>query len=288
PQLRQAIHLLQLSAAEIEQELAAAVESNPLLDWAEPGDRGDAGEPSPAGDEPTAADSDAADSVADEGWGGRDEAWSGTGAQGSDDNPTERVAEPETLHDHLLWQLHLSHLSPRDRLIGVALVDAIDDDGYLREPLESIAQALLPEVQATAEEIQAVLHQVQRMDPPGVGARDLGECLALQLALLDDATPGKALALRIAGGLMERLQKAGVEALATELRCPPAAVEEALALLRTLDPRPGGGIGAVAAEAYVTPDCTIWRQHGVWRVALAGQGTRLTIHRGYEAMIGAA
>src|SRR5690606_29898570 len=227
PQLRQAIHLLQLSAAEIEQELAAAVESNPLLDWAEPGDRGDAGEPSPAGDEATAADSDAADAVVDEGWGGRDEAWSGTGAQGSDDNPAERVAEPETLRDHLLWQLHLSHLSRRDRLIGVALVDAIDDDGYLREPLESVAQALLPEVQATSDEIQAVLHQVQRMDPPGVGARDLGECLALQLALLDDDTPGKALALRIAGGLMERLQKAGVDALAAELHCPPAAVGEA-------------------------------------------------------------
>ena len=288
PQLRQAIHLLQLSAAEIEQELAAAVESNPLLDWAEPGDRGDAGEPSPAGDEATAADSDAADAVVDEGWGGRDEAWSGTGAQGSDDNPAERVAEPETLRDHLLWQLHLSHLSPRDRLIGAALVDAIDDDGYLRESLETIAEALLPEVRATTAEIQAVLHQVQRLDPPGVGARDLGECLSLQLALLDSGTPGKALALRIAGGLMERLQKAGVDALAAELRCPPAAVEEALALLRTLDPRPGGGIGAIAAEAYVTPDCTIWRHHGVWRVALSGQGTRLTIHRGYEAMIGAA
>src|SRR5690606_24905295 len=199
-----------------------------------------------------------------------------------------REAEPETLHDHLRWQLHLSHLSPHDRLIGVALVDAIDDDGYLREPLETIAEALLPEVRATTAEIQAVLHQVQRLDPPGVGARDLGECLSLQLALLDGDTPGKALALRIAGGLMERLQKAGVEALAIELQCPVAAVEEALALLRTLDPRPGGGIGAIAAQSYVTPDCSIWRQQGVWRVALAGQGTRLTIHRGYEAMIGAA
>src|SRR5690606_35277233 len=288
PQLRQAIHLLQLSAVEIEQELAAAVESNPLLDWAEPGDRGDAGDTGRSGDEGSATDSGELDRPADDTWSEREEAWTGSGAPAGDDNPAERVAEPETLHDHLLWQLHLSHLSPRDRLVGVALVDAIDDDGYLREPLESIAQALLPEVHATTEEIQAVLHQVQRMDPPGVGARDLGECLALQLAPLADDTPGKALALRIAGGLMERLQKAGVEALAAELRCPPAAVEEALALLRTLDPRPGGGIGAIAAEAYVTPDCTIWRQHGVWRVALAGQGTRLTIHRGYEAMIGAA
>ena len=289
PQLRQAIRLLQLSAVEIEQELAAAVESNPLLDWAEPGDRGDAEGPPSAGAEgaPAAASDDTGPEAA-EAWSGREDAWTGTGQASGDDNAAERVAEPETLHDHLLWQLHLSHLSPRDRLIGMALVDAIDDDGYLREPIEAIAKALLPETTATAAEVQAMLHQVQRMAPPGVGARDLGECLSLQLALLDDATAGKALALRIASGLMERLQKAGVAAVADELQCGVDAVEEALALLRTLDPRPGGGIGAVAAEAYVTPDCTIWRQQGVWRVALSGHATRLTIHRGYEAMIGAA
>src|SRR5690606_16261919 len=228
PQLRQAIHLLQLSAAEIEQELAAAVESNPLLDWAEPGEpgeRGEAGDPGQTGEDGTDNDSGEPGRTADETWTEREEAWAGSGAPAGDDNPADRVAEPETLHDHLLWQLHLSHLSPRDRLIGAALVDAIDDDGYLRESLETIAEALLPEVRATTAEIQAVLHQVQRLDPPGVGARDLGECLSLQLALLDSGTPGKALALRIAGGLMERLQKAGVEALAIELQCPVSAVE---------------------------------------------------------------
>nr|QMS47828.1 RNA polymerase sigma-54 factor RpoN [uncultured bacterium] len=289
PQLRQAIHLLQLSAVELEQELATAVESNPLLDWAEPED--DSGETESGTDD-----------EAPEPWTETQGSWTSGGTPGGDDNAADRVAEPETLHDHLLWQLHLSHLSPRDRHIGMALIDAIDDDGYLREPLEAIAQALLPETTASVEEVKAVLHQVQRMDPPGVGARDLGECLALQLGLIDPATPGKALALRIADGLMDRLQKAGVAGLASELRCEPAEVETALALLRTLDPRPGGGIGAVAADAkfamilsgavaadaYVTPDCTIWRQHGVWRVALSGNATRLTIHRGYESMIGAA
>src|SRR5690606_5447471 len=169
PQLRQAIHLLQLSAAEIEQELAAAVESNPLLDWAEPGDRGEAGDTGQSADDGTANDRAEPERPADEPWAEREEGWAGCGAPAGGDNPAERVAEPETLHDHLRWQLHLSHLSPRDRLIGVALVDAIDDDGYLREPLETIAEALLPEVRATTAEIQAVLHQVQRLDPPGVG-----------------------------------------------------------------------------------------------------------------------
>src|SRR5690606_8247696 len=122
PQLRQAIHLLQLSAVEIEQELAAAVESNPLLDWAEPGDRGDAGDTGRSGDEGSATDSGEPDRPADDTWSEREEAWTGPGAPAGDDNPAERVAEPETLHDHLLRQLHLSHLSPRDRLVGVALV----------------------------------------------------------------------------------------------------------------------------------------------------------------------
>jgi RNA polymerase sigma-54 factor len=279
PQLRQAIHLLQLSAAELEQELVAAVESNPLLDWVEPGEPG----------EPDDASGPATDESAEAPWPEGDEPWRSGGAGSDDDAAAERVAEPETLRDHLLWQLHLTHLSPRDRRIGVALVDAIDDDGYLRESLDAIAAALQPEVAAIENEVLAVLRQVQRFDPPGVGARDLGECLSLQLALLPDATPGKALALRIADGLMERLHKAGVAGLAADLRCAVVAVEEALALLRTLDPRPGGGIGMVAPDAYVTPDCTVWRHHGVWRVALTTRHSpRLAIHRGYESMIGAA
>jgi RNA polymerase sigma-54 factor len=284
PQLRQAIHLLQLSAAELEQELAEAVESNPLLDWA------DAGDPATG---PDAAPGDAAtdDPAASEPpWPDADTPWrSGSGGGSDDDNAAERVAEPQTLRDHLLWQLHLTHLSARDRRIGMALVDAIDDDGYLRESLDAIAAAVQPEALATPAEVLAVLRQVQRFDPPGVGARDLAECLSLQLALLPEATPGLALAMRIAQGLIERLQKAGVAGLAAELRCEPVEVETALALLRTLDPRPGGGIGAVAPEAYVTPDCSIWRDRGVWRVALdTGHAPRLTIHRGYESMLGAA
>ncbi|MEO5566174.1 MAG: RNA polymerase factor sigma-54 [Luteimonas sp.] len=275
PQLRQALHLLQLSASELEQELAAAVESNPLLDWADA--------------ENTAIDP--AESPAEDEWPRDHGPWTGASGDGShgDDNAAERVAEPETLREHLLWQLRLTHFSPRDRSIGEALVDAIDDDGYLREPLGAITAGLLPEIVADADEVLAVLHQVQRFDPPGVGARDLGECLGLQLQLLPEETSGKPLALRIASGLMQRLQKLGVPGLAAEIHREAVEVEQALALLRSLDPRPGGGIGAVAADAYVTPDCTMWRHRGVWQVALSkGHAPRLTIHRGYESMAGAA
>jgi RNA polymerase sigma-54 factor len=292
PQLRQAIHLLQLSALELDAELAAAVESNPLLDWAEP-------EPLATGDgvaEPaTAAVEGSNDALPGDDlppWTRGEEPWQqrlGPASDEDDGEAAERAVETESLQDHLLWQLHLTHLSPRDRSIGLALIDAIDDDGYLREPLQATLEALRPELEVAPAEALAVLRQLQRFDPPGIAARDLGECLALQLALLPDDTPGKALALRIAGGPLERLPKAGIDGLAAELQCDPAAVQAALQLLRTLDPRPGAQIGALPADTYITPDCVIWRQQGVWRVALASShAPRLTIHRGYERMIGAA
>ncbi|HLT44871.1 MAG TPA: RNA polymerase factor sigma-54 [Luteimonas sp.] len=284
PQLRQAIHLLQLSATELGAELAAAVESNPLLDWAEAGEAGPDDAAAPGAEAPAGADG-----AADE-WREPAEAWTGGAGGGEDDrDPAERMAAPETLRDHLLWQLHLSHLSPRDRRIAEVLIDAIDEDGYLRESLAALREALGPGLAPGEDEVLAVLHQLQRFDPPGVGARDLGECLALQLALLPEDTPGRAIARRIAAEAIERLPRAGVAGLAPELQCSEDEVAEALALLRSLDPRPGGQVGSVEADSYVVPDATVWREHGTWRVALSSShAPRLTIHRGYEAMIGAA
>src|SRR5690606_2580905 len=139
PQLRQALHLLQLSAVELEAEVAAALESNPLLDWADDADRD--GEPGPDAPEAPSAEAAGLD------WERDADAWAGRGPdpEGPDD-PTERLAGTETLHDHLRWQLQLSHLSPRDLEIGLALVDAIDDDGYLRESPDAIAAALRPDI----------------------------------------------------------------------------------------------------------------------------------------------
>ena len=195
------------------------------------------------------------------------------------------MAEPETLHDHLLWQLHLSSLSPRDRMIGVAIIEAISEDGYLRESLDSIAATLDPPVPDSADML-AVLHAIQRFDPVGVGARSVAEALCVQLSALDDDTPGLALAHVICSGHLERLPKLGAAGLAAELDRPVEEVERAVALVLSLDPRPGAQLGDVAPDSYVTPDVVIWRQQAAWRVALADQGRpRLRIHRGYEAMI---
>ena len=284
PQLRQAIRLLQMSTAELELEIASAVESNPLLDWEEnPSLEAPAGE----GEAPAPADEGHDDAPAWEG----DEPWQERiGPVDNDEEPiAEQVAQADTLHDHLLWQLHLSPLTPRDRAIGAALVEAIDDDGYLREDLDAIAQALLPQVSASPAEILTVLHQVQRFDPPGVGARTLNECLQLQLALLPEDTEGRALAMRLAEGALERLPRVGIVGLAVELQQPPEDVERAVQLLRSLDPRPGAQLGAPGADTYVVPDCVVWRQQGSWRVALAAAARpRIAIHRGYERMIRSA
>ena len=185
-----------------------------------------------------------------------------------------------------MWQLHLGHLSPRDRIIAVALIETIDDDGYMREPLDAIAASLAPEIVAVESEILTVLHQVQRYDPVGIGARTLGECLRLQLQVLPDHTPGLELARSLTHGALERLPRIGIAGLATELKLTVTLVDTAVQLLRTLDPRPGSQIGAIATSTYVAPDVVIWRQHGLWRVALAdGTRPRVSIHRGYEGMI---
>jgi RNA polymerase sigma-54 factor len=193
PQLRQSLHLLQLSAHELEAELVEAVESNPLLDWAEPASVAtEAGQ-----EEREARDGDAREAEPAPEW-ERGEEWPAPAMRGGDNDAdqdaAERVAASETLHDYLQWQLQLSQLSPRQLQIGIALVDAIDDDGYLRETPEAISTALAPDVVAGSDEVLAVLRQLQRLDPPGVGARDLGECLSLQLDALPATTPGRATA----------------------------------------------------------------------------------------------
>ncbi|GAB3057121.1 RNA polymerase factor sigma-54 [Stenotrophomonas tumulicola] len=299
PQLRQAIRLLQMSSVELDAELAEAVETNPLLDWDDTAEAlpGDAPAEPGTGPDDSAPDAFAHDEgqapspQADDDWAPAEVDWSGGGSGGSFDDDdlgsaAERVAEPETLADHLLWQLHLSPLSARDRSIGAALIDALEDDGYLREPLSGIAETLLPAIHAGDDEILTVLHQIQRFDPVGIGARSLGECLQLQLDVLPADTPALALARVIAGGPLERLPRSGVAGIAHELKQPMADVEAAVALLRSLDPRPGTQIAPFSQDTYVVPDVVIWRQNGIWRAALASHaGPKVVIHRGYEQMI---
>src|SRR5690606_41599371 len=217
------------------------------------------------------------------GWGGGGGGWAddagldhpragGAGGRGGGDDgggPATRMVQSETLRGHLSWQLHLSHLSPRDLRIGAVLVDAIEDDGYLRVPYSEIAAALAPEPAPGDDEILAVLRQIQRMDPVGVGARDLAECLWIQLDTLPEDTPGRALAITLATTLIDRLPRLGVRGVCEQLGCTTEEAETALALLRSLDPRPGSQVGELPSDSYVVPDAVIVRRNGVWQAMLA-------------------
>jgi RNA polymerase sigma-54 factor len=301
PQLRQAIRLLQLSSVELDLEINAAIEANPLLERQdEAAADGDAGTDGSEGTDAPADGVDAApqaDSPPD-GRDGDDEFESapdfdwddgtGRGRQAHDGEDGEhQVAAPMDLHEHLMWQLRLSHLGPRDMLIGEALVEAIGADGYLELPLEDIAACLKPAVTAGLDEIEAVLHLVQHFDPLGVGARNLAECLGIQLGLLDPATPELELAKLIAAQHLDTLAKLGAARLAAQIKRPPGAVDAAVALLKSLDPNPGAQVSPGDTE-FIVPDAIAYRQGGVWKVATAGPQPMLAINRHYERLIGKA
>lgn len=289
PQLRQAIRLLQLSAVELEAELAEAVASNPLLDWVD--------EASPAtgeADLPVTSPDVAMDAAApvlepEALWDGDAEPWQERTGASSGQGEAHEFEPPEaeeSLQDHLLWQLHLGHFSARDTRIGVAVIDAIDEDGYLREDLSALAASLRPETDATVEDILPVLHRIQQFDPVGVGACTLEECLCLQLRHMPADLCGHATALRLIAGNLQRLPKLGVAGICAEFGCPQTQAEAAIQLLRSLEPRPGARYAALPASNYITPDCVIWRKQGLWRVALAASALpRVAIQQDYQQMI---
>jgi RNA polymerase sigma-54 factor len=217
PQLQQAIRLLQLSSVELQQEIQEALESNPLLEENEreeesaeiKGEADATTTESLDGTETASYDEietlPTTDSGPDVDTGPSDDNesdWSdsfesmtaptGSRATSDDDFPDidARNSPPQTLRDHLLWQMQMTPFSDTDKQIALALIDAISEDGYLSCKLEEIQQALSKNVPVEIDEIEAVLHQIQNYDPLGVGSRDLAECLRLQMKVLPSDTPG--------------------------------------------------------------------------------------------------
>ena len=216
PQLQQAIRLLQLSTLDLQQEIQEALESNPMLERQEEGEDFDNSDPladnieqKPASDiqEPSYQQESATtvDNLEEGEWNDRipnelpvDTAWedvyqtSASSLPSNDDDEwdfTTRTSAGESLQSHLLWQLNLAPMSDTDRLIGVTLIDCINTQGYLDETLEEILEAFDPELDIELDEIEAVLHRIQQFEPAGIGARNLGECLLLQLRQLPATTP---------------------------------------------------------------------------------------------------
>ena len=283
PQLQQAIRLLQLSQLELEAELRQIAESNPLLEFSE--DAANEGESEADGeaasfDAPTEAatsanDGDSGDEPADwsESGGNAEEPIDFSSAGGSrnsggdEDHFEPQNAAPETLQEHLLWQLNLTHMSLRERTIAAIIIDALNADGYLGETLDAVTGAVPADLKATVEEVDAVRRQVQRFDPTGVASLDLRDCLRSQLEQFDPATPQRELALAIVDGELELLARNDIAKLARKLHAGEDEVASAAALIRSLDPRPGAALDSTPVE-YVAPDVYAVRDGSRWQVRL--------------------
>ena len=279
PQLQQSIRFLQLSAHDLELEVARALEENPLLE---------------RGDE---YDTDADATVASLPQAPVEDRWmpeAGSGRSGgSDDEDAERPesALPTTLQDHLHEQLRLTRAGERDcALVGV-LIEELDDSGYLPTPLEEIAAILPPELAVEPDELAAALRLLQSFDPPGVGARSLSECLLLQLALLREEEGVAAdpdvydCAREIAGKHLSVLATGNLNKLRDILGVPMPVLRSAHGLLLRLEPRPARNWAGNPAD-YVTPDVVVRKAGGRWAAHLnPAVVPRVRINAVYESLM---
>jgi RNA polymerase sigma-54 factor len=298
PQLQQAIRLLQLPVLELQAQIREALETNVMLESED-----EAGSLEPADAElepqfetpaPTTQSSESTereqevDIIDDPDWsdspttGASETPWSGDGEESQDFS----AARGETLQEHLTWQLEMSRLSERDVRIGAAIIDAINDDGYLIEPLDEIARNLQPEIVASLEEVERVLRHVQQMDPGGVGARSVSECIELQLRQLDPDTPGRDTAMLIAANYLDEVAEQQYSLLRRQLRVTEEEMEHALVLVRACQPRPGSSVHSVPAE-YIVPDVFVRRTERGWVVEINPASLpRIRVNQSYASLIG--
>ncbi|HLF38505.1 MAG TPA: RNA polymerase factor sigma-54 [Burkholderiales bacterium] len=294
PQLQQSIRLLQLSTLELNQELDRMLQENPLLERdddsreqavavTETAARAADPEPAteaPATDGPAAAETDDAEASALD-----DAPLSGYRDDGEDGERQQIAAEAPSLRAHLLSQISLTNLSGRDHQLVALLIDSLDDDGYLTQGLEELAALLPAELEVGLDELQIALKHLQHLEPAGVGARSLGECLELQLAVLPPDTPYRGEALETARNYLEVLAARDFTRLKKLLRCDDAALRAAQKLITGLNPKPGRSFSSEETR-YVVPDVIVKKLKGVWLAALNPDAMpRLRINRLYAEIL---
>jgi len=294
PQLQQAIRLLQLPALELQAHIRELLESNVMLEPVEEGEgTGIFEQPempqtaAPAEAVPERQTENTVE-VVDEGWGEQSVGTSEAPWQSDDDDRQQEFADDtgQSLQDHLVWQLEMAKLEPRELGIARAIADAVSEDGYLTESLEEIQKTLQPEIVADLAEIEKVLGFVQRLDPPGVAARSVGECIELQLRQLDPDTPGLDLAIQIARHHLELVAERELSLLRRELRATDDELAAAIALVKSCHPRPGATVSSGSAE-YVVPDVFVRRTDHGWAVEInAATLPRVRLNQGYASLIG--
>lgn len=316
PQLQQAIRLLQLSTLDLQQEIHQALESNPMLELIEnsedddiliPADSSTTTDPKAASEaEPNTATRDNAELNSDDNdwqndipndlgvdthW---DDIYSSTSPQSSsfDGDSIDfesRTSAEGTLQDHLLWQLNLTHISEQDASIALAIIDAIDSNGMLTVDLESIHSGFDSDLEIEIDEIVAVLHRIQQFDPIGVGYRNLSECLMLQLAHIDSPKYEKAVrnAELVISEHIDLLGNRDYAQLIRRTKLKEAELSEAIAMVESLNPRPGSSI-CPPSTSYVVPDVIVSKDStsGKWKVELNPEtAPKIRINSSYASLI---
>jgi RNA polymerase sigma-54 factor len=301
PQLQQAIRLLQLSTMDLQTEIQQTLEENPMLEMEEElhGTETEQRKQSETelAQQDAQLDMDKNQELPDElpvdsEWEDiYDVATAGisNSAQMSDENINDYLenqsAEADTLAEHLLWQLRNMSTSDTDFAIGIAIIDAINDDGYLTESLEGIHAGLTDELEIELDEIEAVLHLIQRFDPIVVGARDLKECLLLQLEQFDEGTDGLAEIRLLIRDHLEQIGSRDYARLLKSTRLSEEKLQELISFIQSLNPKPGSTISPNRAE-YVIPDIYVRKVNGEWRVTLNPEAApRLRINPLYAGYV---
>lgn len=294
PQLQQAIRLLQLSTIDLQQEIKDILESNSMLEQEDvdiPFDEHDSFEeryrlsndnneilPFQDKSHDTAINESSISTVnseiipeelpVDSNW---DDIYQSSAISSHLDNEdadiTNYTATGETLQTHLLWQLNVSHMSDKDKIIALNLIDAINDDGYLEVDLENILSGIDKDLKTDLDEVVMVLHRIQQFDPVGVGARNLAECLLIQLTAHFKGHPQYIKAMELVKNHLGLLGPKDYNQLMKLMKLKEAELKEIVLLIQQLNPRPGAQINIKEPE-YIIPDVIVRKEKDRWLVEL--------------------
>lgn len=323
PQLQQAIRLLQLSTLDLQQEIQQALESNPLLEAPEDDEHAETLSAEDENNQDTASNDSSSDTASDSSSSDWDEnengpdwqtenelpdtipddlpvdtAWDdiyqsapAPASRNDDENDHDfetRNSPSETLRDHLEWQLNLTPLSERDQAIAHALMDAVDERGYLTSTVEDIYSGLTEgagEDPLELDEVEAVLRRLQHFDPPGVFARDLQDCLLIQLNQLPPETPWLPQARLVITHYIHLLGNRDYAQLLRRSRLKEDQLRDVLALITSLNPQPGDIIDRTEPD-YVIPDVIVRKHKDRWRVELNPDiAPRIRVNASYASLI---
>ena len=298
PALQQAIRLLQLSSLDLQMEIQQVLESNLMIEAdtevAEPAEGGAEAPAEPVTDtgmldEVRAQETIPEDMPVDADWGDVFDDHVPAGSGSSDDESLQDYLQANlhsaaSLLDHLMTQARAAPFDEQESLIAAHLIDAINDDGYL-EDWDGIC-ARLDEIHGIARvQVEHVLARVQEFDPPGVGARDLAECLSLQLRQMPRSRPGRWAALEIIEAGLLNVARRDEAAIIRATELTPVDVRQGLELIRSLQPHPGRPFQAHESD-YLMPDVIVTKKNGRWRVALNPEHMpRLRINSRYQGFI---